>query len=415
MKLVNYIAGRYIIYAILILLVAIPVFYFSMQYLLLHSQDETMKDQKEWIEKKLKTTSPENFVSFENSVIVKPSTNLNEFEKLSTEPVFIADDNEMVMHRVLLANVIVNGKPFEIRIQKSMIEDEDLLKSILILQLLLVAILLIGLVIINFKISKKIWKPFKDIVQKLNLYRVDKSGQPDFMATNITEFKDLTSSIKNLTERNSKLYKAQKEFTENASHELQTPIAVMQSKVELLMQTSPISEEQAELIEEISFAGNRMQRLNRTLLFLAKIENNQFPDTEKININNILKKLIIQYEQPALQKNIQLEPLLENNIEVVANPVLLDILIGNILSNAIRHGESGQYVSVKTFGNTLSISNPAKEKLEEQNLFQRFKKQTDNSNSMGLGLEMSKKICNLYNFKIQYKFEGDRHIFSVVF
>ena len=122
------------------------------------------------------------------------------------------------------------------------------------------------------------------------------------MPTNIEEFKNLGDSIKTLIKRNQKLYKTQKEFTENASHELQTPIAVMQSNIELLMQTSPISQEQAELIEGISMAGNKMQRLNRTLLLLTKIENNQFPDTEKLKISTRIQKLLNQYEEPAAQK-----------------------------------------------------------------------------------------------------------------
>lgn len=415
MKLIHYISRRYVIYSILILLIAIPVFYFSLQYLMLKSLDENMHHQKEWIKKQLKTTIPDNFISFENSIIVRPSGNPKVFDSLYSQPVFIPDDNETVMHRILLSNTIVNGKPYEIRIQKSMIEDEDLLNSILVLQLVLVIVLLAGLMIINFRLSKNLWKPFNDIVHKLNLYRVDSNEEDQFMPTRIEEFKNLGNSIKDLTQRNRKLFKTQKEFTENASHELQTPIAVMQSKVELLMQTSPISQEQAELIEDISIAGNKMQRLNRTLLLLTKIENNQFPDTEKVKIKNVIQKLLHQYEEPAEQKSIEWEIMLDSEIEITANPILIDILIGNILSNAIRHSENGHLISVKTSQNKLTVSNPAHKKLDENELFQRFKKQSENTHSIGLGLEMSKKICDLYQYEIQYHFTDQHHTFSIIF
>ncbi|AJW62458.1 putative sensor-like histidine kinase YedV [Elizabethkingia miricola] len=415
MKLISYISRRYIIYAILILLIAIPAFYFSLRYLMLKSLDENISHQKAWIEKQLKTTIPDNFISFENSIIVRPSNNPKVFDSLYNQPVFIPDDNETVMHRISVSNTIVNGKPYEIRIQKSMIEDEDLLNSILVLQLVLVIVLLAGLIAINFQLSKKLWKPFNDIVHKLSLYRVDSNEDYQFIPTNIEEFKNLGNSIKDLIKRNQKLYRTQKEFTENASHELQTPIAVMQSNLELLMQTSPISQEQADLIEEISVAGNKMQRLNRTLLLLTKIENNQFPDTEKLKINTSIQKLLSQYEEPAAQKDIQWEIHIENEIEIIANPILIDILIGNILSNAIRHSENAGKVLVRTSHQKLVIANYGNSELNQTDLFQRFKKQSENTNSIGLGLEMSKKICDLYHYDIQYQFINDMHLFSINF
>ena len=415
MKLINYISRRYVVYAIIILLIAIPVFYFSLRYLMLKSLDENINHQKAWIEKQLKTTKPDNFISFENSIIVRQSNNPKVFDSLYNQPVFIPDDNETVMHRISLSNTIINDKAYEIRIQKSMIEDEDLLNSILVLQLILVMVLLSGLITINFHLSKKLWKPFNDIVHKLSVYRVDSNTDYQFMPTNIEEFKNLGNSIKNLIKRNQKLYKTQKEFTENASHELQTPIAVMQSNIELLMQTSPISQEQAELIEGISMAGNKMQRLNRTLLLLTKIENNQFPDTEKLKINTIVQKLLNQYEEPAAQKNIHWEVNMDSEIEIVANPILIDVLIGNILSNAIRHSEIAGIVSVKTSHRKLIIANHGNEELNEKELFQRFKKQSENTNSIGLGLEISKKICDLYHYNIQYQFSNQMHQFSINF
>ena len=122
-----------------------------------------------------------------------------------------------------------------------------------------------------------------------------------------------------------------------------------------------------------------------------------------------------QYEEPAQQKELQWELTLNHEIEVIANPILIDILIGNILSNAIRHSENGQTISVKTEPQKLIISNPAKKELNREELFQRFKKQSESSNSIGLGLEISKKICNLYHYEIEYHFANQQHLFSILF
>lgn len=418
MKLIHYLSKRYIIYSAILSIIAIPLFYLSLQHLLLRGLDEGMRQQKNWIENQLNAVSPKNFVSFENDITVTPSQGSVKPDSFSSEPIYIKSDNEIVMHRVLIANVIVRGENYTIRIQKSMIEDEDLLQNLLMLQLGFILILIVGLGLINLSISKKLWLPFNDIVKKMKGYRVDTSDQLNFMPTKIVEFKDLENSISELVNRNNKLYKAQKEFTENASHELQTPVAIFSSKLELLMQTSPISEEQADLINEASMAGKRMQRINKTLLLLTKIENNQFPNMENIEIKYAVNELIQQYHDTLQVKGISLETEFQQDIKITANPILIDILLGNLLSNAIKHTEDKKNIKVEISETFIRISNDAQDgsaELKESDLFQRFKKQSNHNQSLGLGLEICKKIVNLYHFRIIYSFDDSRHYFTVFF
>jgi signal transduction histidine kinase len=418
MKLIHYISKRYIVYSTILSIISIPLFYFSLQHLLLRGLDEGMKQQKMWIENKLKSISPKDIVTFENNISVIPSETDKQSDIFFSEPIFVKADNETVMHRVLLSNISVNGKNYVIRIQKSMIEDEDLLTNILLLQSGFILILVVGLGLINFLISKKLWLPFNDIVKKMKDYRVDIADTLEFMPTKIIEFKDLEYSISDLVNRNGKLYKAQKEFTENASHELQTPIAVFTSKLELLMQTNPISEEQAELINEIFLAGKKMQRINRTLLLLTKIENNQFPQVEKIVVKEVFSGIIRQYKDTLQLKNISLDSRIENDTEITANPILIDILFGNLFSNALRYTDDKKKITIEISHQWIRVSNDSKKgvgKLNESELFQRFKKQSNDSRSLGLGLEICKKICNLYQYNIGYDFMNNRHCFTVYF
>lgn len=418
MKLIHYLSKRYIIYSSIISIIAIPLFYLSLQHLLLRGLDEGMRQQKNWIENQLNAVSPKNFVSFENDITVTPSQGSVKPDSFSSEPIYIKSDNEIVMHRVMISNAVVRGKRYTIRIQKSMIEDEDLLQNLLMLQLGFILILIVGLGLINLSISKKLWLSFNDIVKKMKGYRVDTSDQLNFMPTKIVEFKDLENSISELVNRNNKLYKAQKEFTENASHELQTPVAVFSSKLELLMQTSPISEEQADLINEASMAGKRMQRINKTLLLLTKIENNQFPTMENIEIKYAVNELIQQYHDILQVREVSLETEFQQDIKITANPILIDILLGNLLSNAIKHTEDKKNIKVEISETFIRISNDAQDgsaELKESDLFQRFKKQSNHNQSLGLGLEICKKIVNLYHFRITYSFDDSRHYFTVFF
>ena len=419
MKLIHYISKRYIVYSTILSIISIPLFYFSLQHLLLAGLDEGMKQQKNWIKNELSAVSPKDIVTFENNISVIPAESNKTSDVFFSEPIFIKADNETVMHRVLLSNVSVNGKNYVIRIQKSMIEDEDLLTNILFLQSGFILILVVGLGLINFSISKKLWLPFNDIVKKMRDYRVDIADTLQFMPTKIVEFKDLEYSITDLVNRNGKLYNAQKEFTENASHELQTPIAVFTSKLELLMQTNPISEEQAELIEEIFSAGGKMQRINRTLLLLTKIENNQFPNVEKIKVEDVFNGIIKQYKDTLQLKNINLVfKSNDNNPEITANPILIDILFGNLFSNALRYTDDTNSIEIEISNHAVRVINDAQKgagELNESELFQRFKKQSNDTRSLGLGLEICKKICNLYQYKINYNFLDNQHSFTIVF
>ena len=232
----------------------------------------------------------------------------------------------------------------------------------------------------------------------------------------VNEFNDLNNSLQELTGRTHNTFVSQKEFTENASHEMQSPLAVFQSKLELMMQTAPMNEEQAQLIGDLADASQRMIRLNKSLLLLTKIDNNQFIETENISINNVLKYFIQQYQPQAIEKQIIFSATYENEIILNANKALIEILIGNLLGNAIRHNFSDGQVNVFIIKNTLLIQNSGKSvAIDDRKIFQRFQKDSVDNNSIGLGLEIVKKICGLYHYEIDYHFVNNLHNFRVRF
>ncbi len=283
--------------------------------------------------------------------------------------------------------------------------------------IILLILIIAGFLIINRVTSKKIWKPFYNTVNKLNGYDLEKNEMPEFEKTSIDEFRDLDKSISALIKRNLSVFQSQKEFTENAAHEMQTPLAILQGKLELLMQTHPLNSEQAGLISGLADANQRMNRLNRSLLLLAKIENNQFIEKEKISLDGTIEKMVDQFAILAEQKNISIHNDTLPGITVEANRSLFEILISNLLSNAIRHSPDHGSVIIGTNDNTeLIISNTSKGgALDNSRIFQRFHKDSPDNNSTGLGLAIAVKICSLYQFDLSYTFTGDMHVFSVKF
>ncbi|MGJ7030589.1 sensor histidine kinase [Niabella hirudinis] len=415
MKLIHYISTRYSLYTILLAILSVPLFYVLVQRIMMYNLDESLGYQKTWILQKLETGPPEDFTSYNNSVVITPTGNKTVRDTFYSKDIFIPEDHEMVKHRVLESVIRVNGKYYALQIQKSMLEDADLVKSISLLQFVFILFLLAGLFLINRNLSRNILKPFQDTLRKLAGYRVDKHQTPQFEPTAIQEFGELNRSLDALLLRNAHLYKAQKEFTENAAHETQTPLAIIQSKLDLLLQT-PVNGEQAGLIEELTLSVRKLQKLNRTLLLLTKIENNQFPETESIDVKTVVMHTADQFTDMIVEKQIQLETGSLETSRIEANGALIDILISNLFSNAFRHTASGGRIRLSLSQHTFTVSNTASgSALNATQIFQRFQKQSTDSRSVGLGLEICKQICELYGYKLQYRFLEQQHSFSVSF
>jgi signal transduction histidine kinase len=177
-----------------------------------------------------------------------------------------------------------------------------------------------------------------------------------------------------------------------------------------------LNETQAELIGDLADASQRMARLNKSLLLLAKIENKQFPADEKISLDNIIRHYIQQYEPQVLQKQLTLNYIFESDTILDCNHTLLEILVGNLIGNAIRHNNVNGSIIITLQSEILTIQNTGVDsELNEQKIFSRFQKDSADVNSLGLGLEIVKKICGLYNFKISYSKQEELHTFQVFF
>ena len=229
------------------------------------------------------------------------------------------------------------------------------------------------------------------------------------------EFSRLNDSLQRLMRKNKETYRIQKEFTENASHELQTPLAVIRSKLDLLMQED-LTERQLHLVSDMYQLNTRMGRLNRNLLLLAKIENSQYGQMKTIRLKIFLQDLLPSWHLLQGNREVRMECDGDSDLTIRANPVLFESLVNNLVVNAIRHTASGG-ICIHLYGSPmLEVSNPADGgSLDPGEIFRRFRSGESRKSGTGLGLAIVKAICDFHGWKIKYAFRGSRHVFSVFF
>ena len=416
-KLLHTTLSAYLLYSLLILLIAAPLFYFATQKLFLQEADDTLQlHKKEFIEftaPGMHETDIANWNKFNrNRKISDISSLLN--DTLYNTTYYDTLDAESEPYRELKAPVIIQGKTYAYTGRINLVESKDIIKSTGILFVIIISILLAGLFFITKRLSLSLWKPFYQTLQQIESFEIDKTQQPVFSKTPIEEFKRLNTSIEKLIGKNTAIYKSQKEFIENAAHELQTPLAVFQAKIDTLMQSADVTQEQLEILNALNVNVARLNRLNKNLLLLSKLENAVYDEKKPVSLRNCIQKNIQFFTEQAKAKqlNIQIDP--GEDFEINADPVLADILISNLFLNAIKHNIKGGEIVISTNKNNCTFSNSGNPfPFNKEQLFNRFSKTNPSEDGTGLGLSIIKKIADMNGLQVSYDFANDRHIFSI--
>jgi signal transduction histidine kinase len=159
----------------------------------------------------------------------------------------------------------------------------------------------------------------------------------------------------------------------------------------------------------------RLSKLNKTLLLLSKIENQQFLEKEQNHIPSLIEKILTYFE--GQQENLQIQITLSlADVSVEANPILLDILITNLIKNGFLHNVKQGLINIQVQEGTFEITNSsASGEIPQDKIFQRFFKQSSNKESWGLGLAIVKTICEINKWELSYSAKGNNHTFTVHF
>jgi len=390
------------------------VYYILLSKVLVHEVDEALGKYEKQVHKYVsKNDSLPVFKNFEEVQVEYHVTGHYREKVISQAVIYNHDDRKSEMFRLIVFSQRVNGVWYEVTVAKPL-EGTKLLTRTLVYSTLVILLAMISItVLLNRLILKKLWRPFYASLDEMKGFRLGSQQAHILPETNIEEFAVMNAILSQAISGAKDDYRILKEFTENASHEIQTPLAIIRSKLDLVIQDEDLSEGQSDSLKSAYAAVTRLAKLNQSLLLLAKIENQQFTGVEQISLKDKLEEKLEQFNEFWRGNHISVHTVL-NAASIIANPELIDILLNNLLSNAGRHTPEKGQIDITLVPGKLRIANTAKlDRLDTTRLFGRFYKESQYSKSNGLGLSIVKQICEHAGLKIQYAFADQQHVFTV--
>jgi signal transduction histidine kinase len=388
--------------------------YFTIRRIVYKQIDNSLITEMEIIQDQIVQTDtiPDFAVSFGHQIEVRLLNHpLSDFKVINDTIVSDTISGENLPFRYLYYEGNTNrNKGYTIRILQTLSEKKELLEDIsLYLFFLFLSLFLIS-ILLNYLISRKLWNPFNVTVAKAEKFDIQSDKPIDLPETNIKEFQQLNTVFNQMTRKMRNDYLSLKEYNENAAHEIQTPLAIIQSKLEILMQRKELKKESINLIKSINKATTRLFKLNQGLLLISKIENLYFQEEKEVSLKQIIENSIIQYKEIMQLKKITVETEANDPAIVRMNQTLAEVLVSNLISNAVRYNIDGGFIKCCINNGDLTISNSgAPLKTDPELLFRRFHKTSENPQSVGLGLSIVKKIADIYKMKITYTCSGNIH------
>lgn len=418
MKLLIYSSRRFLTYTTILVLLSIPLFYVLLNAIFTHSVDKTLQKQSFLFPQYSQYIKTEKDLllwkdlDWDIEIVEAPSHPIQKKPYTKTE--LSKESGKLEHYRELQAIATILNKEHLVIFKSSLIEKEDIIKAVLLFQIILLILLLLGIYLINHFINKKTWLPFQDTLHYIHHFDLEKSVIKKPKKLKIEEFNELNRSINGLLLRAKGTYIAQKEFTENASHELQTPLAVLKSKLELFLQQDSLTEKQSKLIDEMSTVTSQLAQLNKSLLLLAKIDNLQYILTEDISVKSILLQVKdnLGFITDFTLQNIQIK--VNHDLTLRGNHLLFQHLINNLLTNALRYSPKGSEIVVIVDERSIRIINSGEAlNFPEEQLFRRFSKKHQRTTGNGLGLAISYRIAVLHSLKLLHQFQDGKHFFII--
>lgn len=408
-------------YAGIVLVAGTFVFYHVLKQLYYADVDEALLLRREEVVKKLPLVpSPADlalWMRLDRDLDIRPLGAAPPApERIVGELRYDSLAHEMEPYRTLATTVRYQGRPYRLVLRSSLVEDEDLLAAIGLAQAGLLVVLLGGLVLVQQRVARRLWQPFYKTLAQLRRFRLDQRTPVALAASPVQEFGELNEALTELLTQHRRQFQSQKEFTENAAHEMQTPLAVQHTKLELLAQGPDLTEGQARHVEALIAVTQRLSRLNRSLLLLARLENQQFAADESVALRTTVENVAAQLEEQVAFAGLTLELQLAAPGLVQAHQTLMEILVSNLLSNAIRHNVPGGTLGVRLSAAALVVQNTGRSQalpLGEE--FARFRKDALSApGGVGLGLAIARQVCDTCGLVLSYDFAApNRHRFTV--
>ena len=329
------------------------------------------------------------------------------------EMVYIDDKLEYEPARILMTIFKTDTGYKELVVYTPTIDKLDLQRSILGWIVALYAGILLILLLLNVWIFRRNMKPLYVLLSWFNNYKIGSGYKPLSNKTKITEFKELYHAVTMSAQRNEKLYEQQKMFIGNASHEMQTPLAICLNRLEMLMEDENLTEKQMEEIAKTHQTLENITRMNKSLLLLCKIENGQYADVKEVSVNSLVSQYVDTFNDVYSYKNITVKVTEMSSLSMQINESLAIILVSNLLKNAYLHNCENGKIDVVISEKDFTVSNTGESALDSSKIFTRFYQGSKKEGSTGLGLALIHTICRANNISISYEFRDKMHVFKV--
>ena len=410
MKLITKSSLTFISASVIFFLIGSIVMYFSVRNIVSTNLNSILIEKKDEIILQSKSYDLKNYKS--KNVYINFCKNV--YEENFSDTVLI-ENGKYVLYRKLDFVLSQENENFKISILEPQKRTDLLITKLVIMILGLAFLFFLILFFVNRHSIKSTLKVFYKTIQKLEKFDINNNKDFKLDTASTFEIKKMNTVIQKMADSLKKDFESQREYVENVSHELQTPLAIINSKLDELIQSDNLSQIQLEQLAVILESTNRLSKINHALIFLTKIDNRLFSNESKFCLNTLVKKQLEMFNDVINEKEINLKTKFTQKLNIYMNIQLAETMISNLIRNSIIYNNKQKKVNIFIKNDSLIISNTGKKlTFPENKIFDRFKKSNLNTRSLGIGLSVVKSICNLYTFDIRYR-HNKMHTFTIKF
>ncbi len=414
MKLLTRTNRFYLIFILLLSPIMIAVDYYIIRYFVYTEVNDILKHESERIISYAESENallPSSYI--DNTLQVKETYQLA--PSFRDTLIFDSHFNKLIPYRKFDFVVQVGDEKMKVTVKHILLEAKKLILWLFLSTVFILALMLVGLFLINQKISSWAWGPFYRNLSKLKKYDITQKNRVHLEASGISEFEALNQVISSLMNQVENDFQNLKEFNENISHEMQTPLAIIRNKMVLLLESQSLKEKEFQWVQAAYQEVNKLSKIGKSLTLISRIENQEFTRMDSIDLRATIDNIIGNMEEIVQFKKLEMTAKLDQ-VKVKCDPILANILFTNLIKNAIQHNREGGYIRMQLNEEKFEIENSGQVlNTGTAQLFHRFQKGNTATDSLGLGLAINQRICEIYGFKLDYTHQDGQHIFSLFF
>ncbi len=418
MKLLQRTGRYYLLFSTLVFILWGAGLFLALRFVLYHETDERLKDARRALHIQLSELDslPATINLLDRVIEISPAAEAGSAEFFTDTLIWsrMEEDHPLSFRKYQYYDTL-KGRAYRISINHSLMDTEEMLTTIILTVFGILGLLLLTINLFNRFLSLRLWKPFYQTIRQIKGFSFDRNEPLVPPPTNVDEFATLHQAIRQMTSKAMSDYQSLKSFTENASHEIQNPLAIIKSEVERLNQLEGRNEKESQALQQIQNAASRLSKLNHSLLLLTRIENRQYSNTQSMNIKKLVEDQLELAEALLSAKKLDVQTDMRDVFKSM-NPSLAEVMVSNLIGNAIKHNLPDGHLAIELDEQKLSISNSGEAlQVPAHQLFERFHKGKHAAPSLGLGLAIVKEICACYQFDVQYHYDKHIHTLTVFF